>query len=242
MSDYEKLKEQLDYLSEHAIGYECIDEKKKNLAIVRLACMQRNKAFQADCEALRKLKKTGHPDMKKREEEFFAKWDIDRQGISLKREKSVQIMSKDIRGYMTLKIDLLQPKGRLLPRIKALIETVQSEYGEVAQEEDFEYQLKHSLVPKEGMNPEEQFKAEMKGINARKSEAKDKKQLRDIDLYRRYLQIWDLRKAGKSWSEIKAILNESKSPLATLEGIRNAYKAIDSIIEKGVPGFTRFPK
>jgi len=242
MSDYDKLKKELDYRSEHFIGYECIDEKKQNLAIVRLACMQRNKAFQADCEALRKLKKTGHPDMKKREEEFFAKWDIDRQGISLKREKSVQIVSKDIRGYMTLKIDLLQPKGRLLPRIKALIEKVQSEYEEVAREEDFEFLLKDTLAPKEGITKEEQFKTEMESIKARRDAAIDKKQLRDIDLYRRYLQIWDLRRRGKSWNEIKVILNESKSPLATLEGIRNAYKAIESVIENGVPGFTKFPK
>lgn len=241
MSDYDKLKEELDYLSEHAVGFECIDEKKKNLAIVRLACMQRNKVYQADCEKLRKLKKTGHPDLKTKEEEFFAKWDIDRQGISLKREKSVQIMNVDNMEYMTLKIDLLQPKSRLLKRIEALIEKRQQAHEEITQENDYE------LQPKEIMTQEEfyaQLEGEMVDIKTRMAVAKESRQIQSIEYYRQALMVWDLRNGSfeskKSWGQIKKILAAKGEHLSD-KGIRNRYYAMEKIIQEGVPFFKEFP-
>jgi len=58
----------------------------------------------------------------------------------------------------------------------------------------------------------------------------------DIKQYKKYLEVWDLRKEKKSWNQIKEI--------AKLDGLQNArdyYNAARKCIKEGIPGFSPFP-
>jgi len=237
----ERLKKILDDRVDHQLGFEGIIDKKKDLALVRLACLTRNKLFQFDCKKLRKLKEEKNPNFRAIEKEFFKKWDIDKDGLSLKPENYVKITDTDRYGYLYIKIDLLYPKAKLMQRIGRLIDKHQSEYEEFANDLNYEYDLRSGIIPKKDITLDEQFEQVMDDLKKRKKDVCDKRQLRDIDLYIRYLQIWDLRKAKTSWNNISAILDENNSPISTISGIRNEYKKINKMIEEGIPGFKKFP-
>lgn len=232
MEKHQDLKEHIDYIVKNNNKFAGIEERKKQLAIIRLHCLYRNKSFLSDCKKMRKLKKENIPDFRIKEKDFFNKWDIDYQGVSLPSEEFVTvvndspipILGKPLdEGYITLKIDLLWPKSKILNRIKCIIEQYQSEYKALLN------------------NPDYLLSDEYNSTKVRSAAASNKTQIRDFDLYKRYLQIWDLRTKRKSWSQIKIMLGEKKSSLATIEGIRHAFDKIDQFINEGFPGFKKFP-
>ncbi len=99
--------------------------------------------------------------------------------------------------------------------------------------------MKDSTIPDIKLTAEQQVKMIFSDIEARKKDAEDKHQIRDIGLYRRYFKIWDLRKSGKSWAQINNSLKDEK--VKSIKGVKNAYESINQWIEKGVPGFKPFP-
>jgi len=232
MEKHQDLKAHLDYIVKTNDKLAGIDDRKKDLAIIRWHCLHRNKIFQSDCEKMRRLKKENPPDFRVKEKEFYKKWDIDQHGLSLTPEESVTVvydgpirmLGKPLdEAYINIRIDLLWPKRKIIDRIERIVEQYQSEYKELLN------------------NPDYLLSDEYNSTKARSAEVSDKKQLRDFDLYKRYIQIWDLRNEGKSWSQIRALLDENKSPLATIEGIRHAFNKIDEFINEGFPGFAKFP-
>lgn len=229
---HQDLKAHLDYVVNTDDKLAGIDDRKKDLAIIRWHCLGRNKRFQSDCEKMRNLAKENPPNFRIKEKAFFEKWGIDRYGLSLTPEEFVtvvydgpfRILGKPLdEAYITVKIDLLWSKSRIVDRIKRIVEQYQSQYKELLND------------------PFYLSSDEYHSTKERRAAAADKTQIRDFDLYRRYLQIWDLKKEGKSWSQIKILLNEKKSSLATIEGIRHAFEKIDTIINHGFPGFKKFP-
>jgi len=231
MEEQKRLIEHIDYLIKTYDTYAGIEERKKQLAIIRLHCLYRNKQFISDCKKMRKLKKDNLPDFRIKEKEFFNKWDIDYRGISLSPENFVKvvhdgpipILGKPLdEGFVVLKIDLLWPKNKILKRVERIIEQYRSQYKELLKD------------------PFYLSSDEFKETKKRQKAVRNTEQVQDFELYQKYLLIWDLRQAGKSWNKIKTMLDESKFAV-TISGIRRAFDKMDTIISEGLPGFKKFP-
>jgi len=244
MSNYEKLNKTIKGKSKWTVGGDGISQEIRNQIILRMVCMFRNKEFQSDCKKLRALKTNNDPDLLTRENEFFSKWGIDRDGIAFPDYtlKPVKIINQDYFGYLTLQLDLFQTKTTLLKHVENIVNEKQKEFKEIMQEEDFwEGRLRDGVNPKRGRTTKEQQKYDKELISKRRI----KTQFQDISLYRQYLKAYDLREKGLTWEQVIAEMGFEWHTVKELDRykskVRNFERKARDLVNKGLPGFKPFP-
>jgi len=139
-------------------------------------------------------------------------------------------------GELSVKVNLNFSKARILSEFEALIDEWRELYGESSKKLILDKFLRDRNIKKlpleEGL--EDEFGSYLE------SQLKDRQKLfrhkYHFDNFDIYLQVYDLRKDGLSWSKIYEQLD-----LNSLQSARNHYRKAVDLIEKGVNWYVKLP-
>lgn len=135
-------------------------------------------------------------------------------------------------GIFSLKINLNYSKDRLMREFKRLVDgfklTYKREhrtflYRKFCKQKNIQHPVDKELPKKLGEEFEKFYKKELR---KKQKQYEPKYHFDNFDLY---LQVYDLRKEGKSWAEIKKRLN-----LNSVQTARNHHRSACEVIEKGI--------
>ena len=133
-------------------------------------------------------------------------------------------------GILTVEIDLNHSKTRLINDFKDFIDEWKKMYEKAFINFRYEKFCKEKEIRSHPIIDED-LKKEFEGIYVdRLKERKEKYEKKyHFDNYDLYLQVYDLRQEGMSWTKVKKELN-----LNSIQTARNHYNAACELIEKGI--------